>query len=438
MTSSPKVVRLSCPSQNYAWGKIGNDSLVAQFARGHAHKVDADQPYAELWMGTHPNGPAMLWNKGHSISLRTYLGTDDQAKTLLHPKVHQAFQGELPFLFKVLSIAKALSIQAHPDKALATTLHRQYPTIYKDPNHKPEMALALTLFEALCGFRDPAAIVAFCHMLPPLARLLGAEVVQALEEAVSAQDSTNPTVGNPKAALRSLFKQLMKSSPTAVETCIKELLTLRGTVPDGTQVILDLMTRLHQQFPGDVGCLCVFVLNYVRLTPGEAIFLGANEPHAYLSGDCIECMATSDNVVRAGLTPKFKDVDILIDMLTYEHGAVEKRIMHGEPISLHSDDPTAGFLVTKYDPPISEFTVLHIQAKTAGMENIMAPVAGPSLLLVTQGSGRLSVSPMKPTESFKLEPGFVYFIAADTPTAVEKDGDSPNDLECYRAYCVVE
>ncbi|KAJ1967831.1 Mannose-6-phosphate isomerase [Dispira parvispora] len=435
MTSTPKVVRLSCPSQNYAWGKVGNDSLVAQLARGHGHKVDPAQPYAELWMGTHPNGPAMLCNKDHSTSLRAYLGTDDQAKTLLNSQVYVTFQGELPFLFKVLSIAKALSIQAHPDKALATTLHRQFPTIYKDPNHKPEMALALTPFEALCGFRDPAAIVAFCRTLPPLAQLLGTDVVQALEEAVSAQGGTNPAEGNLKAALRALFERLMKSSPEAVETCIRELLMLKDTAPDGTRVVLDLMARLHQQFPGDVGCLCVFVLNNVHLIPGEAIFLGANEPHAYLSGDCIECMATSDNVVRAGLTPKFKDVDVLLNMLTYEHGAVEKRIMRGEPTS---DDPTAGFLVTKYDPPISEFTVLHIQAKTAGTENTMAPVAGPSLLLVTQGSGRLSINHMKSVESFELRPGFVYFIAADTSTTVERDRDSPDDLECYRAYCVVE
>ena len=82
----------------------------------------------------------------------------------------------------------------------------------------------------------------------------------------------------------------------------------------------ELLLRLNSQFPGDVGCFCVFFLNYLTLEPGQAIFLAANMPHAYLSGDCVECMATSDNVVRAGLTPKYRDVNLLINMLTYESG----------------------------------------------------------------------------------------------------------------------
>jgi mannose-6-phosphate isomerase len=64
----------------------------------------------------------------------------------------------------------------------------------------------------------------------------------------------------------------------------------------------------------------VFFLNYVVLDPGEALFLAPNEPHSYLFGDGVEIMAASDNVVRAGLTPKFKDVDTLLDMLTYRCG----------------------------------------------------------------------------------------------------------------------
>ena len=79
-----------------------------------------------------------------------------------------------------------------------------------------------------------------------------------------------------------------------------------------------LVLRLEKQYPGDVGVISAFFFNYVKLNPGEALYLGANEPHAYIYGECIECMATSDNVVRAGLTPKHRDVQTLCSMLTYK------------------------------------------------------------------------------------------------------------------------
>lgn len=79
-----------------------------------------------------------------------------------------------------------------------------------------------------------------------------------------------------------------------------------------------LILRLEKQYPSDIGVLAAFLLNHVKLSPGEALYLGANEPHAYIYGECIECMATSDNVVRAGLTPKERDVQTLCSMLTYK------------------------------------------------------------------------------------------------------------------------
>ena len=79
-----------------------------------------------------------------------------------------------------------------------------------------------------------------------------------------------------------------------------------------------LVLKLERQYPADVGVIAAFFLNHVKLNPGEALYLGANEPHAYLCGECIECMAASDNVVRAGLTPKHRDVQTLCSMLTYK------------------------------------------------------------------------------------------------------------------------
>ena len=83
--------------------------------------------------------------------------------------------------------------------------------------------------------------------------------------------------------------------------------------------LLQLMSRLNSDYPNDRGVLCPLLLNCLRLAPGEAFFMGPNEPHAYISGDIVECMALSDNTVRAGLTPKFKDVDTLCSMLHYKY-----------------------------------------------------------------------------------------------------------------------
>lgn len=82
------------------------------------------------------------------------------------------------------------------------------------------------------------------------------------------------------------------------------------------------MLLLEKEYPADVGVISLFFFNYVNLSPGEALYIGANEPHAYLSGECIECMATSDNVVRAGLTPKYRDVQTLSSMLTYKQVSI--------------------------------------------------------------------------------------------------------------------
>lgn len=78
-----------------------------------------------------------------------------------------------------------------------------------------------------------------------------------------------------------------------------------------------LLLKLIQQYPSDNGIFAPLLMNYMTLRKGESFYIGANILHAYISGDCIECMALSDNVVRAGLTPKHKDVATLCSMLSY-------------------------------------------------------------------------------------------------------------------------
>jgi mannose-6-phosphate isomerase len=117
--------------KNYDWGKVGAQSEVAKLAElnDNSFTVDDKSPYSELWMGDHVSGPSKLKSTGESLS------------TFIQKDVKQLIGGheKLSFLFKVLSIRKALSIQVHPNKSEAEKLHAQHPDIYKDPNHKPEV-----------------------------------------------------------------------------------------------------------------------------------------------------------------------------------------------------------------------------------------------------------------------------------------------------------
>lgn len=149
---------LSCVVQQYAWGKTGASSEVARLLASSdpSARISEDQPYAELWMGAHPRGDAKIL--GSQKTLGQWIAENQDC---LGSKVKATFHGKLPFLFKVLSVETALSIQAHPNKELAEKLHLQAPQHYPDANHKPEMAIALTSFQGLCGFRPVEEIVAF-------------------------------------------------------------------------------------------------------------------------------------------------------------------------------------------------------------------------------------------------------------------------------------
>jgi mannose-6-phosphate isomerase len=182
----------------------------------------------------------------------------------------------LPFLLKILSVKKALSIQAHPDKILAEKLHRERPDVYKDPNHKPEMTIAITPFEVLCGFRHLPQIENFLQTVPELKQVVGGDVAEVKSEA----------------DLKRLFAKLMLADEDRVKSCVAQLAARLENAAEKTP-LEEAILRIHAKYPGDVGNFCPYLLNHFVLAPGEAVFLGPNEPHAYLSGNCVECMATS-------------------------------------------------------------------------------------------------------------------------------------------------
>jgi mannose-6-phosphate isomerase len=318
--------------KDYAWGIRGMDSRVGRYALESKilKEIDPDTPYAELWIGTHEKGPSVLGD-GSNKPLKDAIGND------------------LPFLFKVLSAGKALSIQAHPDKNMAAKLHNDNPDNYGDANHKPEMAIALTPFEAMCGFRRLEEVSLLLKKHPEFAACISQEAKLAVFLADDAESQ--------KLALQRLFASFMSCDPKISKANLDKLLDRlqkeQSNVhphphdePAWERKCARAILRLAQQFPGDAGAMSPLFLNYLLIAPGESFFMAANEPHAYVAGEIIECMACSDNVVRAGLTPKYKDVHNLVNMLTYSMGGPSIDV--GEP---HTSDHR----IVRYTPPVPEF-----------------------------------------------------------------------------------
>lgn len=379
--------------QNYEWGKIGAASAVSQLWAGGLglpqHEIP-NKPFAELWMGTHPSAPSrMVMEDGSQRLLRDAIGE------------------ELPYLFKVLSVAKALSVQAHPDIPLARKLHLQQPQNYKDANHKPEMACAVTDFQCMVGFRPVQQIAEFLQSTPEMRFVAGESASAALVASVQADPAQQ------RAALRHVFTNVMTAAPATWEPALERLLQRLRTeastesrlaVPFQRDIdVPSLVLRLSEQYPRDIGVFSPFLLNCVNLKVGEAVFLGPNEPHAYLDGDIIECMACSDNVVRAGLTPKHRDVDTLCSMLTYN--AALPAVSTGQPLDAHS---------SLYVTPAEEFALIRGNVE-AGARHTLAGTAAAAIVIVYEGAGRLQGL----RRTLPLRRGTVFLVPASATVTLE-------------------
>lgn len=293
----PSFLLMQNPIQGYDWGS--HDALTTLFGIPNP----AGKPQAELWMGAHPNGCSEVTLAGNVQRLSTLI---ERAPAAVLGDATVARFGSLPFLFKVLCAEKALSIQVHPSKAQAEAGFAKEEAAgidpkaanrnYKDPNHKPELVFALTPYQAMNGFRAiPAILALFDRMgLPALA-----ELTEALRQS---QD---------EAGLQHFFHQLLVLEGTRKDEALVGLLAYAAQHQD--EETFALITSLAAQYPGDVGLFSPLLLNVVTLQPGQAMYLDACTPHAYVRGTGLEIMANSDNVLRAGLTPKYIDVAELLD-----------------------------------------------------------------------------------------------------------------------------
>lgn len=389
-------------------------------------------------MGSHPSNPS---KDVHTKC--TLLEIIEENPGLISPEVYDRFGCKLPFLFKVLSIEKALSIQAHPNKFLAEILHKKDCKNYPDNNHKPEMTIAITPFEGLCGFRPLTEILHFLSTVPSLQKLIGLLQVEKFRTSVKnieTSDRPEDILANKK-ALRNLFESLMKADVNDIKKYGDELIKdaresgvdfAGGGVFSSTgQEVANLVIRLHEQFPYDIGVFVSFFLNHVKLDVGEAMFLKEDDIHAYLSGDIIECMAASDNVVRAGLTPKFKDIDTLVEMLTYSYAPIEQQKM--KPLDypyviFNSVAYSSGSSAMLYDPPIEEFSVVRVQLQKKGAKATFDQIPGPSILICTSGNGTINVK----SKVEEVKAGYVFFVGAFSDVILES---SDYNYTIYKAFC---
>nr|CAG4641763.1 EOG090X07LH [Eurycercus lamellatus] len=389
-------MELSCAVQKYAWGKLGKSSLVAQLslANSNGAPVGEQEPYAELWMGTHPSGPSIV-----TVSNEPLLSYLKKNVDSLGDGEKKVFGEDLPFLFKALSVAKALSIQAHPNKKHAEELFASRPDLYKDPNHKPEMVTAwLGPFEALCGFRPIKDIKFFLQEIDELAGVVGTKACEELVGAVSTDQEIQ--------ALRKCYSTLMNSSEELIASALEQFQLRIPSLSDDKKKSLqvELFLRIAADYPGDVGCWSIFFMNYVILQEGESMFLGPNVPHAYISGDCLECMACSDNVVRAGLTPKFKDIDTLCSMLDYQPGPVDRFRMQWS-----AEDEFCQVCA----PPVPDFAMARLHLPAGGTHVKRAQL---SRSLVIGGTTELIPAPV------------FTFVLNETVTSVDSTSSMSNYL----------
>lgn len=260
-------------------------------------------------MGAHPKAPSMVEKQGRPVSLEALI--DQNPAAILGVSVARAFDGRLPFLFKVLAAARPLSIQAHPDKPQAEAgfarenqmgisldaPHRNY----KDDNHKPECICALSEFNALCGFRRIDTIISYMDKLLP-----------------DDETTIRPTLQDAlvHSRLQSFFKILMQLPADKADAVVNHAVANAGRLREADPVY-KWIVRLHEEYPGDIGVLAPAFLNLITLTQGQAMFLPAGVLHAYLDGTGLELMANSDNVLRGGLTPKHVDVPELLKVLDF-------------------------------------------------------------------------------------------------------------------------
>ncbi|MFC8600716.1 mannose-6-phosphate isomerase, class I, partial [Isoptericola sp. NPDC057191] len=342
------------------------------------HEPDGT-PAAELWLGAHPAAPSRLRGPDGAggPSLDDLVRAEPHAA--LGRRVADRFGPRLPYLLKVLAAERALSLQVHPRPHLARAgYHRETRAglaagdprrSFHDDQHKPEMIVALSPFEALAGFRSPRSVLGLLDGLDGV-----------LVDVVRAALTARPSTAGVRAATEALVAARRSPSCAAdVVAAVDAVARRHRADAHGPTARADAtVLALAAQHPGDPGALVSLLLNRVTLEPGEAMYVPAGEVHAYLSGFGVEVMAASDNVLRAGLTTKHVDAPALLECASFAPRPPAR------PATLVSGGES---VVVTYRAPVEEFALTF--ADVVPGEPVALAADGPRVVLALDGEACL-------------------------------------------------
>jgi len=377
---------LDNPVKPYAWGSATElPRLLGVPPTG--------KPQAELWMGAHPAAPSRL-RAGASLPA---LIKADPAGQLSAPVVRR-FGARLPFLMKIIAAERNLSLQTHPNleqakAGYADEQQRQVPLdsperSYVDPNHKPELVCALTPFEALCGFRSiPVTLSLLSVTAPGLSKYVDA--LRARPDADGLREVVTGLLTVPADRRRRLVDSVVAACAVGSAEFAAELATA---------------VELGQAYPGDPGVVIALLLNRLRLEPGQALFLSAGNMHCYLRGTAVEVLASSDNVLRVGLTGKHVDVPELLRVVD---------VTDGPPPLMTPKQAGPGQVA--YRPPVPDF---RLDTFELAAEPVDIGVSGPRILLTVEGTATLTAGP----RTLSLPRGTSAWVPAGMPATVAGSG----------------
>ena len=383
--------RLEPARQQYAWGSTSAIPELLGVA-------DDGAPWAEAWYGSHPAGPA----RGDALSELI----DAEPERLLGEDIIWRFGRRLPFLLKLIAPERPLSLQVHPSQAQAAEgyaleeeagIALDHPARnYKDTNHKPEMVLALTRFQAVAGFRAPRRAV---EVLAGLDSVLARRMRRTLR--------LNPTRYGIRQVFSDVVSAATRPSPEEIDELVAEI-SVRFEAGMSPSLRVDSnVLKMAGTCAGDPGIAAALLLNPVTLQPGEALFVPAGSVHAYISGLGVEVMASSDNVLRAGLTPKHIDVPEMLACVDY---------VAAPPVR-----PAPEYLsraTRAYYAPVDDFELM-VTTVVAADGRLPVPGRGPRILLAVEGAMTLVTQ----ADSQTLAQGEAVFIGADERSlSVEGEG----------------
>jgi mannose-6-phosphate isomerase len=367
------LVRISGEVKNFSWGS-------KHLIQNHLGLGPTNQEVAEVWFGTHAGGQSKLLTSGQNLS--------------------EAIGSRLSFLVKFLAADSPLSIQVHPNalqakagfaKENAAGIDLADPKRnYTDDSHKPEILIAMTPFEALCGFRPRAEIL---------------EIFLAFSES-EARFGELAALAATDASLEEIFGELLEDSQLAGRFASSVAsLDSDSTSERARTLVVDLLDK----YPGDTGALVSLLLNYPRLEPGEAIYVPSGNLHAYLSGLGLEVMTSSDNVIRGGLTSKHIDKSELMNVADFSELAkpvvAAKKLAEG---------------LVEYPVAASEFRVYRAQISGS---NLLADIDLPAAAVIVCVSGELAVSTSL-EEREVLKKGEVVFVSEARKFSLSGSGDA--------------